>query len=448
MSIDLQAIETKLTAARTKLILDKPFLGALVLRLPMVAANPDWCPTTATDARKFYYNAEFIDSLSMNQTQFMLAHEALHCALSHFARRQHRVKHRWDLACDYAINPLLIEDGLSPPPNYQVMPEYKGMTAEEIYPLLQDNEDNETLDQHVYDKESEGGGGAGNNPPPEQRQEQKPQDKKPDPEDRDPDQEPSDGKGNQQEQDLEQPGGQGEGEQPQQPQGSPTEADDDGEADTPPPLTPDERDTLDVQWQQRLAGAAQQAMQAGKLGGTLARMIDHLLQPQLPWRMLLARYMTAVARDDFSYMRPSRREGDAILPSLRSSQVEVVVALDTSGSIKTSEIDEFIAEINAIKGQMRARVTLIPCDSTIPDGAPWIYEPWEEFSFPHSVKGGGGTDFRPVFDWIARSDRRPELLVYFTDAAGSFPEHEPNFDVLWLVKGKQKVPWGQRVQLN
>ncbi|MCB1829641.1 MAG: hypothetical protein KDI35_05755, partial [Gammaproteobacteria bacterium] len=71
----------------------------------------------------------------------------------------------------------------------------------------------------------------------------------------------------------------------------------------PQPLTPDERETLSVQWQQRLAGAAQQAMQAGKLGGALARMIDHLLQPQLPWRMLLARYLTNSARDDYSYMR-------------------------------------------------------------------------------------------------------------------------------------------------
>ena len=99
-------IETKLAAARTKLILDKPFLGALVMRLPMVQADPDWCPTTATDAKKFYFNPTYIDALSLDETQFMLAHEALHCALSHFSRRQHRVSHRWDLACDFAINPF------------------------------------------------------------------------------------------------------------------------------------------------------------------------------------------------------------------------------------------------------------------------------------------------------------------------------------------------------
>ncbi len=88
IDIDIGAIETKLAAARTRLILDKPFLGALVLRLPLLAAKPDWCATTATDARAFYYNPEYIDRLSMDETQFMLAHEALHCALSHFARRQ------------------------------------------------------------------------------------------------------------------------------------------------------------------------------------------------------------------------------------------------------------------------------------------------------------------------------------------------------------------------
>ena len=87
----------------------------------------------------------------------MLAHEALHCALLHFARRAHRIKHRWDLACDFAINPLLIEDGLTPPPDSLWMDEYRGMTAEEIYPLLEEHEEMETLDLHLYDQERQAG---------------------------------------------------------------------------------------------------------------------------------------------------------------------------------------------------------------------------------------------------------------------------------------------------
>ena len=75
--MDIDAIETKLTAARAKLILDKPFLGALVLRLPLAAADPNWCATTATDARKFYYNEDFIDALSLDELRARLTEEPL-----------------------------------------------------------------------------------------------------------------------------------------------------------------------------------------------------------------------------------------------------------------------------------------------------------------------------------------------------------------------------------
>ena len=421
MPHDLSAIETKLAAARTRLILDKPFLGALVLRLPMHAAKPDWCPTTATDARAFYFNPEYIASLSLEQTQFMLAHEALHCALSHFARRQHRIIHKWDLACDYAINPLLIDDGLKPPPNALVMPMYKGMTAEEIYPLIDDDDESETLDKHAYDRDNQSRGSKSRLDEKDLDRQQKERQTEPD---------------------------QGEGEQGKDGAEAQAQPEEGGGAGEPEPLTPDEQETLSVQWQQRMAGAAQQAMQAGKLGGELKRLIDHLLQPQLPWRMLLARYMTALARDNYSYSRPSRREGDFVLPSLRSRQMDLVVAIDTSGSIKDSEMEEFIDEVDALKGQVRARVTLLPCDAALCEGAPFHFEPWEQFSRPRDLKGGGGTSFVPVFQWVGREGIKPDLLVYFTDAEGEFPKQEPPYPVIWLVKGRSKVPWGQRIQLN
>ena len=164
--------------------------------------------------------------------------------------------------------------------------------------------------------------------------------------------------------------------------------------------------------------------------------------------MILSRYLSMLARDDFSYMRPSRREGDAIYPSLRSAMVDVVVAVDTSGSIKEKEINEFISEIDAIKGQVRARITLLPCDASIGEGAPWHYEPWEEFKMPEKLHGGGGTDFRPVFEWVDREGIQPELLIYFTDAEGPFPKEPPSYPVVWLIKGRELVPWGERVQLN
>ena len=429
--IDLKAVEDKLVAARTRLILDKPFLGALVLRLPLQIANPAWCPTTGTDARKFYYNPEYVQELRTDEAQFVLAHEALHCALSHFARRQHRVKHRWDLACDYAINPILLADGLKPPPGMIMMKEYVGMNAEEIYPLLDDNDMTETLDQHLYDKENdpaEGGRDTSDNPLDNRDKQEEP----PPPKDSKSENTPQQGEGSK-----------GSGQQPEFDEQS------QGGAPPPPPLSQQEAEELSVQWQQRLAGAAQQAQQAGKLSGIMKRLVEELLQPRLPWRTLLAHYMTAVARDDYSYTRPSSRRGDpAIFPTLKSHQINAVVALDVSGSVNDKELQNCLSEINAIKGQVRAAVTLLACDSEIVEGFPRRFEPWEEATLPQAMPGGGSTDFRPVFTWTQQQDQQPDLLVYFTDAQGFFPATPPNFPVIWLVKGKSPVPWGTRVQLN
>jgi len=418
-------LQNKLAAARTRLILDKPFLGALVLRLPLVAADPEWCQGAMTDAKKLYYNQDYINALDIQQTQFVLAKQALHCALSHFARRQHRIKHRWDLACDYAVNPLLINDGLKAPPETLVDDGYEGMTAEEIYHYIGDldNEDSELdkQDEQNQDNDQPDKNNQGNDNQDEEQSNESPQNSSEDAN-----------------------------------QDTPTslEADSDDDerqslAAKPSPLTPQEQEELSVQWQQRLAGAAQSAMQAGKLGGSMARMVDFMLQPKLPWRMLLARYMTASARDDYSYSRPSSRRGDpAIFPSLRSAQINVAVGVDISGSVDDQEMSEFMSEVDAIKANMRARITLLPCDAALAEGSPWVFEPWEEVKLPNQLKGGGGTDFSPVFEWLDEQDQNPDLLVYFTDCKGSFPKVLPTYPVIWLVKGKDSPPWGQRVQLN
>ena len=403
-------VEQKLATARTRLILDKPFLGALALRLPMLAGDPKWCETTFSDGKNFYYNTDYIDALDTEQTQFALSHEALHCALSHFHRRGHRIQHRWDLACDYAINPLLIKDGLKPTPDAMHLHEYEGMTAEEIYPCLKDNDNDNERDLENKNTSNQ----TDNNNQQSQHDKDSSANKK------------------ESETDNDQ-----------------NDVDQGGIASKPMGMTPQEQDELSLQWEQRLAGAAQQALQSGKLEGEMARMIDHLLQAKLPWRMLLARYMSATAREDYSYMRPSSRRGDpAIYPSMRSNETNIVVAIDTSGSISLEEIQEFITEIDAIKSQVRATVTLLTCDSRLNNNCPWVFEAWETFQFNIEIQGGGGTNFKPVFEWVSDQDRSPDLIVYFTDAEGLFPKIEPHIPVTWLVKGKAKVPFGIRVQLN
>ncbi len=427
---DLEALQTKLSAARTRLILEKPFLGALVMHLELKAADPALVRSTGTDARHFYYNPSFIRHLSLAETQFMLAHEAMHCALAHFARRHHRELRRWDVACDHAVNLILWEEGLKPPPGVLMNPEYHGLTAEEIYPLIPPDPNEETIDSHLYDSDS----GTGSRSRPDQQSSS----------DRgESDQQAGKGAGQ----------AQGEMPPPEPRQGeAPGQAakTQDGAGGQPRAegLGETEKEELARQWQQRLAAAAQQAAMAGKLSASLARMVDNLLQPQLPWRMLLARYLKTAARDDYSFQKPSRREGDAIMPSLASSMIDVLVALDTSGSIDDEELREFLSEVDVIKAQIRARVTLHACDDKLCENGPWVYEVWEPLELPRNLTGGGGTDFRPVFEWIDRNQLRPDIVVYFTDAEGTFPAHEPAYPVIWLVKGKAPVPWGQRIQLN
>ncbi|QKT04023.1 hypothetical protein HUS23_09445 [Ectothiorhodospiraceae bacterium 2226] len=383
--MDPTEVDAKLGAARTRLILERPFLGALVLRLPLVAAP--WCKSAGTDARRIFYKPEYIAALDARQAQFVLAQQALHCGLAHFARRGHRIKQRWDLACEYAVNMLLLEEGLEPPPGALVEQSFAGMSAEEIYPYVLHLEDEEPMDDHLAEgSESESEG--------------------------------------------------------QQPEGE-------GEVPRPPPLSAQEREALEAQWRQRLTSAAQQAALAGKLHGSLAELAGSVLQPRVPWRALLARFVSATARDDYSYSRPSnRRGGEAIFPSLRSPQIDMVVAVDSSGSIDDALLREFLGEVEAIKGQMRARVTLLLCDAALAPHGPWHVEPWEPLQTPPLVPRGGGTRFTPVFEWVERQDLRPELLIYFTDALGEFPAAAPDYPVVWLVKGKAAVPWGQRVQLN
>ncbi|MDB5904034.1 MAG: hypothetical protein JWM26_2912 [Betaproteobacteria bacterium] len=407
----------RLSAGRARLMLEHPFIGALVMHLPLRVASGHWCETVATDARALYFNPQFIDTLGLAQTQFVLAHEAMHCALGHFARRSHRSVRRWDVACDHAVNLLLVGEGLTPPPGALLDPAYRGLSAEEIYPLIPEDTAERTLDVHV---DGAGGsarfasaGGSGGSAPDAQS-----------------------------------------GAMPAvEPGGSWDDAGNEGRtnggiASAPPLLSASQAEALAQAWQSRMVAAAQQVRRAGRLASTWQRLVDRLVQPELPWRVLLARYMMSAARDDYSYQRPSRREGDALLPRVASAEVDVCIALDTSGSIAAAELDAFVAEVDALKSQVRARVTLLACDESLDARSPWRFSAWEPVLLPDELHGGGGTSFIPVFEWIAHARYRPDLLVYFTDAEGDFPDAAPDFPVVWLVKGRGMVPWGERVQLN
>ena len=407
------AAAIKLAAARARLILERPFIGALVMHLPLVETRGGWCPSVATDARAIYFNPDYVERLTLAEAQFVLAHEAMHCALGHLARRSHRTVHRWDVACDHAVNLLLADERMTAPPEAMIDARFRGLSAEEIYPLLPEDPPERTLDRHL-------GAGSGSAAGRQRRAAGERRDA------------------------------------PPRAAFTTSEAgwDDAGDehrvnpgASELPAMSQANADALAHEWQARMAAAAQQARLAGRLAPAWLRLVDKLIEPRLPWRALIARFLMSAARDDYSFQRPSRRDGSALLPRLASADADVCVALDTSGSVTRAELSEFVAEIDALKSQVRARVTLLACDERLDERSPWRFSAWEPVLLPDEIKGGGGTSFLPVFEWIDAERYRPDVLVYFTDAEGEFPSAAPEYPVVWLVKGNARVPWGERVQL-
>jgi predicted metal-dependent peptidase len=390
--VETNSAEHRLSAARTRLLLERPFLGALLLHLPLVPVQSGSCRTLATDARNIYFNTAYVTGAQPTELQFMLAHEVLHCALQHLPRRRHRVRALWDAACDHAVNQLLLADGFKLPAAALFDARFRGLAAEEIYPLLDPVFVEPTIDAHWYADSGAGHFAALG----------------------------TDATG--------------------------VDADTNS-SEVERGIGHSER-ALAQQWQQRLAAAVQHATAHGRLSPLWQREFERHTRPQLPWRALLARFFSANAPSDFSFQRLSRRSHEVLLPGLAQPSARIVVALDTSGSIGLAEIREFIGEVDALKSQLRAHVIVHACDTRLHARGPWEFAEWQSMQLPDDLGGGGGTRFTPVFAWLEEAIAQPDCLVYFTDAMGEFPSTAPEYPVLWLVKGNASVPWGERVQLE
>ena len=130
---DLKA-EEKISKARAKLVLNEPFFGALILKMDVV--ETERISTAATDGRHIFWNRKFIDSMTLNQCKGLLAHEVMHVALKHTLRRQERNPLRWNIAGDFAIDPILKECNFELPAGEHINPDFDGMWAEKIYDQL------------------------------------------------------------------------------------------------------------------------------------------------------------------------------------------------------------------------------------------------------------------------------------------------------------------------
>lgn len=122
----------------------------------------------------------------------------------------------------------------------------------------------------------------------------------------------------------------------------------------------------------------------------------------------------------------------------------MIIFRDTSGSTKPF-LEMFGAEVQAIADELRPeKIYLVDIDADIQNVS--VYEPGEQIDM--TVHGGGGTDFRPAFDWADREGITPACAIYLTDGEGRFPAIAPDYPVLWAMTTKAIAPWGETVEIQ
>lgn len=202
-------------------------------------------------------------------------------------------------------------------------------------------------------------------------------------------------------------------------------------------------------WRTRVRQAVGEAMGAGDARSALLR--ELLGEPPdaaaHDWRGRLAAFLQRWHRAEAHYGRPSRRASEPfLLPALRPAAAHIVLAVDISASIDEALLRGFWAEVQGLAGQIPMRLTLLAADTRLAPGAPWRFAVGEVPSWP-KPHGQGGTDFRPVFDWVGRSGEDFDALIYFTDGKGDYPASPPRLPVLWAMAGPVTPPFGEVIRL-
>lgn len=221
-----------------------------------------------------------------------------------------------------------------------------------------------------------------------------------------------------------------------------------GEVRDAPAGTEAQKKEIEAKVKQAVAQAAMAAKKAGNLPADLDRLVSEILEPQIPWREVLARFLSEISRNDYTWKKPNRRYMSAglYLPALENEEPgKVALLVDTSGSISNTELNTFASEMQAILDTFQTKCEVIYVDTKV--AGTQVIEPGEEVKL--HPKGGGGTDFRPGFEHIEQQEEQPKAAVYFTDGCcNSFPQNT-EFPVLWAQYGSEfKPPFGEVLKIK
>lgn len=389
-------------------------------------------PTACTDGKRIWINPDYFCQFKPLEQVFILAHEVDHMVCSHPTRmknyaRQDHIRNKpvdpmfANVCMDLVINARLVTSKVGAVnPDWLFDPK---ITGEELW--------EDVYEQRYTTPPSPpppppGGGGVCNNP--------------------------GSNSGSNQPQ-PQQPTAGGSNKTLRGAKGDPTAAKQGGQFDQvlePADDLPDEHE-----FKEAVARAAGLAKAMGKMPANYQRIVDEILDPQIDWREHIRLVMTGkIGHNNETWAKPNRRRMATnplvIIPGKRGYGCEtVVVGVDTSGSIGDAELAVFLTEVGGILNAVRPqRIVVIGCDADVSQ-VDEVHS-LDEFQLLRSkgIKGGGGTDFRPVFEYVREHDLRPETLVYLTDLAGVFPDTKPGYPVVWAATTNDPVPFGDVVRIK
>lgn len=400
-NIDTRVVEEKLTKARISLLIRHPFFGNLATRLMIKEAS--WCETAATDGRHFFYNPSFIMSLSVKELEFLFAHEVLHNAFEHMLRRDNRDPMLFNVAADYAINQILVDEKIGKfIKNGLLDDKYRGMAAEEIYDVLYQNADkinlqdllDSLLDDHMD--------------------------------------------------------GQGDGED-----GEDDKCDGKCSGKKRPKLSDDEKEKIRAELKAALLQAAQ-GVDAGSIPGGLARLVEGLTAPKLSWKDILRNSIQSSIKSDYTFMTPAKKSmGTPFrLPGMkRDETIDICVGIDCSGSIDNNTLREMLSEVQGIMSQYTDyKIHVWSYDTQVNN--PVVYRADEGADIAaYEPVGGGGTNFIASYKFMEENDIQPNTYINFTDGFcdGEGFGWESYCDTVFCITKngiKQDAPFGVTVRLD
>jgi len=429
----------RLMKARSRLGSRAPGYAAIVFGLPFVETNAT--DTMATDGKAIYFNRAFVQRSTDNDLLAVLFHEGLHVSLGHHLRRGNIDPTTWNIAADYAINLIVREARLSLPDGALIDDQYSGMTVHQIVRLLEKNQQPDTPQQQQSNEDDDTGEGEGSGSGDGEGDD-----------DKQPDEDASEGDGSDSGEGEgdggEGDGGEGDGDHA----GSPGNGFDqpgeiwDATDDDGTPLSADQKDAAEETLRRDIivAAAAEKAAGSGSIsidGGVL----EAAKEASVDWVEAMADFLNRAYAGEPTLAKPARRHlwSGNYFPSMQGvGGGDLVIAIDTSGSVSQEEAEQFASEIDSIREMVKPdRTCIIYCDTHIQkgrDGQSYdVFDSYEDIEVRNI--NGGGTRFDPPFHLVEHEGLEPNAFIYFTDGYANVRRGTADivdYPVLWATTGR------------